>query len=129
MSEIDQKTLTQLEEKYFKRSIEKIYEDIKLHYPSAEIDKAERNPKHKMALIFRWYFRYSSQLAISGSEESKVDYQVHCGPALGAFNQWVKGSELESWRNRHVDDIGKILMTETAKLLNDRIALFSQKAL
>ncbi|WP_423055814.1 hypothetical protein, partial [Bacillus atrophaeus] len=42
---------------------------------------------------------------------------------------WVKGSELESWRNRHVDDIGKILMTETAKLLNDRIALFSQKAL
>ncbi|WP_339192535.1 ACP S-malonyltransferase [Bacillus sp. FSL K6-1003] len=129
LSEIDQKTLTQLEEKYFKRSIEKIYEDIKLHYPSAEIEKAERNPKHKMALIFRWYFRYSSQLAISGSEESKVDYQVHCGPALGAFNQWVKGSELESWRNRHVDDIGKILMTETAKLLNDRIALFSQKAL
>ncbi|MBV7320551.1 ACP S-malonyltransferase [Bacillus halotolerans] len=129
LSEIDQKTLTQLEEKYFKRSIEKIYEDIKLHYPSAEIEKAERNPKHKMALIFRWYFRYSSQLAISGSEESKVDYQVHCGPALGAFNQWVKGSELESWRNRHVDDIGKILMRETAKLLNDRIALFSQKAL
>lgn len=129
LSEIDQKTLTQLEEKYFKRSIEKIYEDIKLHYPSAEIEKAERNPKHKMALIFRWYFRYSSQLAISGSEESKVDYQVHCGPALGAFNQWVKGSKLESWRNRHVDDIGKILMTETAKLLNDRIALFSQKAL
>ncbi|MCY8472938.1 ACP S-malonyltransferase [Bacillus halotolerans] len=129
LSEIDQKTLTQLEEKYFKRSIEKIYEDIKSHYPSAEIEKAERNPKHKMALIFRWYFRYSSQLAISGSEESKVDYQVHCGPALGAFNQWVKGSELESWRNRHVDDIGKILMTETAKLLNDRIALFSQKAL
>ncbi|WP_434813232.1 ACP S-malonyltransferase [Bacillus halotolerans] len=129
LSEIDQKTLTQLEEKYFKRSIEKIYEDIKLHYSSAEIEKAERNPKHKMALIFRWYFRYSSQLAISGSEESKVDYQVHCGPALGAFNQWVKGSKLESWRNRHVDDIGKILMTETAKLLNDRIALFSQKAL
>ncbi|MBM9839780.1 2-nitropropane dioxygenase, partial [Rhodococcus hoagii] len=109
--------LTQLEEKYFKRSIEDIYKDITLHYPMAEIEKAERNPKHKMALIFRWYFRYSSNLAISGSEHSKVDYQIHCGPALGAFNQWVKGSELENWRNRHVDEIGKILMTETAALL------------
>ncbi|MFT0802668.1 ACP S-malonyltransferase [Bacillus swezeyi] len=129
LGEIDQKTLTQLEEKYFKRSIEKVYEDIKLHYPAAEIEKAERNPKHKMALIFRWYFRYSSHLAISGSEESKVDYQVHCGPALGAFNQWVKGSELENWRNRHVDEIGKKLMTETAALLNERITSLSRAAL
>lgn len=119
--ELDAKTLTQLEEKYFKRSIEDIYEDITLHYPAAEIEKAERNPKHKMALIFRWYFRYSSNLAISGSEHSKVDYQIHCGPALGAFNQWVKGSELENWRNRHVDEIGKTLMTETAALLHERI--------
>ncbi|KFI01617.1 ACP S-malonyltransferase [Bacillus spizizenii] len=118
--ELDAKMLTQLEEKYFKRSIEDIYKDITLHYPMAEIEKAERNPKHKMALIFRWYFRYSSNLAISGSEHSKVDYQIHCGPALGAFNQWVKGSELENWRNRHVDEIGKILMTETAALLHER---------
>ncbi|MCY8872577.1 ACP S-malonyltransferase [Bacillus spizizenii] len=118
--ELDAKMLTQLEEKYFKRSIEDIYKDITLHYPMAEIEKAERNPKHKMALIFRWYFRYSSNLAISGSEHSKVDYQIHCGPTLGAFNQWVKGSELENWRNRHVDEIGKILMTETAALLHER---------
>ncbi|MCY8867584.1 ACP S-malonyltransferase [Bacillus inaquosorum] len=119
--ELDAKTLTQLEEKYFKRSIEDIYEDMTLHYPAAEIEKAEQNPKHKMALIFRWYFRYSSNLAISGNEHSKVDYQIHCGPALGAFNQWVKGSELENWRNRHVDEIGKKLMTETAALLHERM--------
>ncbi|TYS11718.1 ACP S-malonyltransferase [Bacillus subtilis] len=119
--ELDAKTLTQLEEKYFKRSIEDIYKDITSHYPAAEIEKAERNPKHKMALIFRWYFRYSSNLAISGSEHSKVDYQIHCGPALGAFNQWAKGSELENWRSRHVDEIGKTLMTETAALLHERM--------
>ncbi|MBR0019612.1 MULTISPECIES: ACP S-malonyltransferase [Bacillus] len=119
--ELDAKMLAQLEEKYFKRSIEDIYKDIALHYPAADIEKAEQNPKHKMALIFRWYFRYSSKLAISGSEHSKVDYQIHCGPALGAFNQWVKGSQLENWRNRHVDEIGKKLMTETAVLLHERM--------
>lgn len=119
--ELDAKMLTQLEEKYFKRSIEDIYKDITSHYPAAEIEKAERNAKHKMALIFRWYFRYTSNLAISGDEHSKVDYQIHCGPALGAFNQWVKGSELENWRNRHVDEIGRTLMTETAALLHERM--------
>ncbi|TCS93654.1 ACP S-malonyltransferase [Hazenella coriacea] len=121
LNEIDEKTLTQIQEKYFRRSIEKVYEDIKSYYPAQEIEKAEQNPKHKMALIFKWYFRYSSQLALSGSGESTVDYQVHCGPALGAFNQWVKGTELESWRNRYVDEIGTKLMIETAKLLNDKI--------
>ncbi|MGG1243009.1 ACP S-malonyltransferase [Bacillus cabrialesii] len=126
--ELDAKMLTQLEEKYFKRTIEDIYKDITMRYPAAEIEKAEQNPKHKMALIFRWYFRNSSNLAISGSEHSKVDYQIHCGPALGAFNQWVKGSELENWRNRHVDEIGKKLMIETAALLHERMQSMYQSS-
>lgn len=94
---------------------------MRSYYSASEIEKAERNPKHKMALIFRWYFGYSSRLALQGNVESKVDYQIHCGPALGAFNQWVKGTGLEDWRNRHVDEIGKKLMTETAELLNRRL--------
>ena len=73
-----------------------------------------------MALVFRWYFGHSTRLALSGSEKSKVDYQIHCGPALGAFNQWVKGTELENWRNRHVDMIGVKLMEDTADLVNAR---------
>ncbi|GER89929.1 polyketide biosynthesis protein PksE [Dictyobacter vulcani] len=121
LNEIDKSTLTQIQEKYFKRSIEQVYEEVKAYYPAQEIEKAEKNPKHKMALIFRWYFAYSTRLALSGSEESIVDYQVHCGPALGAFNQWVKSSELENWRNRHVDEIGKKLMIETAALMNNKI--------
>ena len=79
-----------------------------------------------MALIFRWYFIHTSRLALHGTaEEQKVDYQVHCGPAMGAFNQWVKGSNLESWRNRHVDVIAEQLMNQTAKLLADRFQRFS----
>jgi trans-AT polyketide synthase, acyltransferase and oxidoreductase domains len=125
LDEIDEKTKTQIQEKYFKRSFEKVYEDVKSFYPKPEIEKAERNPKHKMALIFRWYFGYSSRLALNGSEENRVDYQVHCGPSLGAFNQWVKGTNWENWRNRHVDEIGKRIMDETAVLLNERFHRFA----
>jgi trans-AT polyketide synthase/acyltransferase/oxidoreductase domain-containing protein len=70
-----------------------------------------------MALIFKWYFVHTTRLAMCGSEDQKVDYQIHCGPAMGAFNQWVKGTELQSWRKRHVAKIGAQLMQETAMLL------------
>ncbi|MBN3526383.1 ACP S-malonyltransferase [Paenibacillus apiarius] len=120
--EIDEKTKIQIQERYFKRSFEQVYEDVTDSFPQSEIDKAEKNPKHKMALIFRWYFEYSTRLALSGDVDNRVDYQVHCGPALGAFNQWVKGSDLEDWRKRHVDVIGKKLMNDTAEILQKRFS-------
>ena len=120
LSEIDEKTRIQIQEKYFQKSFEEVYEDVKFFCPSHEIKKAERNPKYKMALIFKWYFGYTTHLAISGSKESKVDYQIQCGPALGAFIQWVKGIYLENWRNRHVDEIAEKIMAETAALLECR---------
>lgn len=123
IDEIDDKTKAQIQEKYFKRSFESVYETVRTRYPQV-VEKAERNPKYKMALIFRWYFSYSTRLALQGDQENKVDYQIHCGPALGAFNQWVKGTKLEDWRNRHVDEIAEKLMTETAALLNRRFNSF-----
>lgn len=124
LDEIDSKTRAQLE-RYFGRTIDEVYEDVKAHHPRREVEKAEQSPKHKMALVFRWYFARTNQLALEGSAESKVDYQIHCGPALGAFNQWVKGTALENWRNRHVDEIGIKLMTETADILNRRFECFA----
>ncbi|MGG1258149.1 hypothetical protein ABE195_19765, partial [Bacillus velezensis] len=41
-------------------------------------------------------------------------------------NQWVKGTELESWKNRHADGIGMRLMEETATLLNQKLGSFLQ---
>ncbi len=126
LEEIDDKTKKQIQENYFKRSFSDVYNEVKDYLPSYEIESMESSPKYKMASIFRWYFGYSSRIAINGNEENKVDYQVHCGPALGSFNQWVKGTHLESWRNRHVDEIGMKLMNETAELLNERFRkLFS----
>jgi trans-AT polyketide synthase/acyltransferase/oxidoreductase domain-containing protein len=80
-----------------------------------------------MGLIFKWYFIYSSRLAMRGLEEDKLNYQVHCGPALGAFNQWVKGTALESWRNRHVSNIGERIMKGAAAVLVKRFAEMTPK--
>lgn len=125
LDEIDLKTRQQIEEKYFRRSFAEVWEETKSHYSKehpSKIADIERNPKRKMALVFKWYFINSTRLALRGVVEQKVDFQIHCGPALGAFNQWVKGSELEHWRNRHVAQIGTHLMQRTAELLSQRFA-------
>jgi trans-AT polyketide synthase/acyltransferase/oxidoreductase domain-containing protein len=54
-----------------------------------------------------------------------VDYQVHTGPALGAFNQWVKGTSLEDWRKRHVDAVAGHLMQGCAEYMTERLRAFS----
>ena len=68
----------------------------------AQVERAERDPKHKMALVFRWYLGQSSRWANAGEPTRTVDYQVWCGPAMGAFNDWVEGSFLEQPENRRV---------------------------
>jgi trans-AT polyketide synthase/acyltransferase/oxidoreductase domain-containing protein len=50
-----------------------------------------------------------------------VDFQIHCGPALGAFNQWANARGIGGWRSRHVDRIAEALMMETADLLSRRL--------
>jgi len=120
LEEIDEKTRAQIQDKYFKRSFDEVWAETRAYYQKrspGELERAERSPKHKMALLFKWYFVHTSRLARRGDLTNKVDFQVHCGPALGAFNQWVKGTELESWRNRHVDDIARRLMEQTAVLM------------
>jgi trans-AT polyketide synthase, acyltransferase and oxidoreductase domains len=123
LDQIDEKTRTQLETKYFKRSVAQVYEETKAYFRTRapeEIERAESNPKHKMALVFRWYFAYSTRLALEGNAEGRVDYQVHSGPAIGAFNAWVQGTELEPWQNRYVAKITSKLLADTALFLGDR---------
>ena len=121
LDEIDEKTRRQIQDKYFRRSFDEVWQETKAYYLRSgrkSLDELERHPKQKMALVFKWYFTHSSRLAREGADEQRVDYQVHCGPALGAFNAWVKGSELEPWRNRHVADIGCRIMEGAAQHLN-----------
>ena len=124
IDEIDARTKKQIEEKYFRRSFDEVYAETKEFYLKVmpfEIEKAEKNPKHKMALIFRWYFIHSNRVARAGDETERVNYQVHTGPAMGALNQWVKGTQLEDWHNRHVDEIGIKLMKGTAEHIKNSL--------
>jgi trans-AT polyketide synthase, acyltransferase and oxidoreductase domains len=130
IEEIDPKTRQQIEERYFRRSFDEVWDETRAYYSRvlpAKLAEIERRPKQKMALIFRWYFVHTTRLAMHGLEEQKVDYQIHCGPAMGAFNQWVKGTDLQSWRNRHVADIGQRIMRSTAQLLTRHfVAMLSE---
>ena len=129
IEEIPEKTIQQLEKSFFKRTIDSIWKDVKEFYINKgwqnKIEKAQSNPKHRMALIFRWYFFHTSQLAFEGDMTKKVNFQIHTGPALGAFNAWVKGTSMESWRNRHVDEIAIKLMDSTAVLLEQKIKIIN----
>lgn len=115
----------QLEKNYFKRSLNEVWEEAKKYHVSkgnqATIEKAETNGKLKMGIVFKWYFGFSSSIALKGEATRKVDFQVHTGPSLGAFNQWVKGTKLESWRERHVDEIGEMLMEASTQLFQERV--------
>ena len=68
----------------------------------SQLARAEADPRHKMALVFRWYLGLSSRWANAGDPARQLDYQVWCGPAMGAFNEWAKGSVLEAPANRTV---------------------------
>jgi len=69
-----------------------------------------------MALIFRWYLGLSSNWANAGTSDRVLDYQIWCGPAMGAFNDWVKGSYLEQYENRKVADVALQIMEGAAYL-------------
>jgi PfaD family protein len=75
-----------------------------------QLARAASDPKHRMALVFRWYLGKSSRWAIQGEPSRRADYQIWCGPAMGAFNAWVKGSFLEAPSERTVVQIALNLL-------------------
>ena len=94
-----------LERDFFRRSFQDEWEQTKNFFASLDpkqIERAENDPRHQMALVFRSYLGQSSNWAVSGDPGRKIDYQIWCGPAMGSFNQWVKGSFLEKPKNREV---------------------------
>ncbi|PJF21393.1 MAG: 2-nitropropane dioxygenase [Phototrophicales bacterium] len=108
-----------LEKTVFKRPIEDIWQgtvDYFMERDPEQIERANNNPKRKMALIFRWYLGLSSRWSNTGEKGREMDYQIWCGPAMGAFNAWVKGTYLEHYENRHVADIAEHVMLGAAFL-------------
>jgi trans-AT polyketide synthase, acyltransferase and oxidoreductase domains len=117
LDDLDERTRTVVQQRWFRRGFDEVWRDVVAYFSArdpGQIERAERDPRHRMALVFRWYLAESRRLAVAGEADRRVDFQVHCGPALGAFNQWVAGTGLERWSDRHVDHIAERLMTAAA---------------
>ncbi|WP_033401504.1 PfaD family polyunsaturated fatty acid/polyketide biosynthesis protein [Actinopolyspora mortivallis] len=82
----------------------------------SEITRAQADPKHRMALVFRWYLGNSVTWAVDGTPGRRNDYQLWCGPAAGAFNTWTTGSFLAEPGGRTVTQIARNLLQGAAVL-------------
>ncbi len=108
-----------LEKQILKRPMDDIWRDTVNYFMERDpeqIHRANDNPKRKMALIFRWYLGLSSRWSNSGEKGRELDYQIWCGPSMGAFNAWAKGTYLQDPANRHVTDVAWQIMTGAAYL-------------
>ena len=117
IEEIPADIKAKIEKNIFRTSLNEIWEQTQSFFTKADpsqLERAAKNPKHKMALIFRWYIGNSSQWPIVGDDSRQVDYQLWCGPAMGAFNRWVAGSFLEAPENRTVQQIAFNLLEGAA---------------
>ncbi|MCP4294264.1 MAG: PfaD family polyunsaturated fatty acid/polyketide biosynthesis protein [Proteobacteria bacterium] len=113
IDEIPENERLKIEKQIFQKPLDQIWQEtvefFKVRDPE-QIDKANNNPKRKMALIFRWYLGLSSHWANQGVKGREMDYQIWCGPAMGAFNDWVRGTCLEPPENRKVVDVSNNLL-------------------
>jgi len=108
LEEIDERTARQIQQRYFRRSFADIWAETADYLRGtdpAEIDRAEHEPKRKMALVFKWYFVHSTRLAMAGRTGAAVDYQIQCGPAMGALNSLCTARTGNSGATGHVDDL------------------------
>jgi trans-AT polyketide synthase/acyltransferase/oxidoreductase domain-containing protein len=80
----------------------------------AQVQRAESDPKHRMALVFRSYLGLSSRWAIDGVHDRATDFQIWCGPAMGAFNTWTQGSFLADPAQRGVVQVMRNLLEGAA---------------
>ncbi|MGW0246597.1 PfaD family polyunsaturated fatty acid/polyketide biosynthesis protein [Nocardia goodfellowii] len=106
-----------LEEQVFRAPLQQIWAETTSFWTARDPDqlaRAERDAKHRMALIFRWYLGKSSRWAIAGEADRRADYQIWCGPAMGAFNRWTADSFLAEPRNRSVVQIALNLLEGAA---------------
>ena len=108
-----------LEKQVFKASLEEIWQgcvDFFNERDPEQLVRAQGNPKRKMALIFRWYLGLSSRWSNVGEAGRQMDYQIWCGPSMGAFNDWVRGTYLEQPGNRLAVDVAEHIMRGAAYL-------------
>lgn len=125
LASIDADTRSLIQKSYFQQSLDAVWAETRDYIGATRPDDLaaiESNPKKKMAAVFKWYFAQTTRYALEGNLDRKVDFQVHCGPALGALNQWLDGTDLADWRNRHVDAVAERLIEAAQARVGDGVA-------
>ena len=121
-----------LEKSLFLAPLEQIWQESRAYFlrrDPRQVERAERDPRHRMALVFRWYLGQGAHWAKDGVPSRRMDYQIWCGPAMGAFNEWSAGSFLEGPEQRKVTTValnllfGAALLARAASLRRQGIAL------
>lgn len=111
--------IMRLEKMIFKCPVSEVWDEVVSFFEKTDkgqLTLMEKNGKVKMAMIFRWYLGKSSKWAVDGLDARKMDMQIWCGQAMGAFNTWCKGTPLEKPENRRVADIAGLIMDGAAYL-------------
>jgi len=106
-----------IEETVLRASFDTIWQRCEAFFTArdpVQLQRAQTDPKHRMALVFRWYLGKSSRWAIAGEASRRTDAQIWCGPAIGAFNDWTRDSFLARPEERRVAVVGANLMAGAA---------------
>lgn len=121
IAQLDSKTKSQLEDKYFGQPMTDVLEVCKRGMSAEEKAAVQGDSKQQLAAVFKWYIAKGKASAIAGESANKVNYSIMCGPAMGAFNQWVKGTPLEAWRNRRAGEIAVTMMNGAAQIIKGEV--------
>ena len=116
-SEIPESDRRTVERDFLKKSFEDAWAETRAFFQQRDprqVERADRDPRHRMALVFRSYLGLSSRWAVEGLADRRIDYQIWCGPAIGAFNEWVRGSFLAPAESRDVVTVARNLLAGAA---------------
>jgi trans-AT polyketide synthase/acyltransferase/oxidoreductase domain-containing protein len=114
------------EKQCFGRTFADVWTEVRSQYADEDrvrLERIERNPQARLALTVRWYLLDTLRRAQVGDPAERLSFQVRSGPAMGAFNHEVRGTELAHWRRRHVDDVAWFLMRGAARVVREHSRL------
>ncbi len=117
--EVPEADRAKVEKQILRRPYDEVWADTRAWWQGrdpAQVARAEADPRHELALVFRWYLGMGSRWARLGDQDRKRDYQIWCGPAMGAFNDWVEGSPLEPLEARSVVAVADALLEAAGAL-------------
>ena len=114
---VPEKDRKKIEKQVLARPFQEVWDECAAYWGERDPNQVERalsDGRHQMALVFRWYLGMSSRWARMGEKSRKKDFQIWCGPSMGAFNDWVAGTSLEPLKARSVVGVADALLKGAA---------------